>query len=213
MKYNLGPRLLHLSSFYSHEQEIWDIGCDHGFLGLSFLQSEAVSSIYLVDPSKKVIDQLITNLKDSYITIPSKVSVIHEKGQNLKLKSDIKKIIYIAGMGGKEIIGILDHLRPQLSSDDSVIISPHKNILELRKYLLESELRLKDESVISENGRFYQVLCLSLFSGHPKVSAFGEKLWLNSLGKSYRDYVLSTFSSHKDPLSMEFVHYLRHLSY
>jgi tRNA A22 N-methylase len=122
-------------------------------------------------------------------------------------------MIYIAGMGGKEIIEILDHMWPQLSNEDSVIISPHKNILELRKYLLESEFRLRDESLISENGRFYQVICLSLSNGYPKITAFGEKLWNDSLGKSYRDYILSTFSSHKDPLSMEFVHYLRHLSY
>jgi tRNA (adenine22-N1)-methyltransferase len=213
LNHTLGPRLLHLSSFYTHEQEIWDIGCDHGYLGLSFLCLETVSSVYLVDPSKKVIDQLINKLKDSYITIPNKIKVLNQKGQYLEISKNIKKIIFIAGMGGKEIIDILDHMKPQLSVEDSVIISPHKNILELRKYLLESEFRLKDESVISESGRFYQVLCLSLFSGHPKVSAFGEKLWSGSLGNSYRDYILSTFSSHQDQLSMEFVHYLRHLSY
>jgi tRNA (adenine22-N1)-methyltransferase len=191
---------------------VWDIGCDHGYLGLHFLNNPKVELIGLVDPSDHVIETLKTNIKDSYITNPDKIKLICKKGQEILIRSDRKKIIYIAGMGGKETKEILIYLSDLLNSDDSIIISPHKNILELRAYLSNSKFRLIKEEIIQENQRFYQIMALGQSAHLPKVTPFGDGLWQGCLAPSYRSYLLSTFKSHQDVLSKDFVTYLENLS-
>ncbi len=213
MKSSLSSRLNFLASFYTNFTEVWDIGCDHGNLGLSFLEEKRVNRINLVDPSELVIKTLNLKLKDSYITIPDKIIIHQSKGQNLKIKSDQKKIIFIAGMGGKETREILTHIEKHLNPLDLVIISPHKNILELRAYLSSSSYGLLKEAVLLENQHFYQVLAIGLLPSLSKVSAFGSEIWHSPLGESYRLSILNTFKGHQDALSREFVAYLEGLSH
>ena len=213
MKSSLSARLSFLSSFYTDFTEVWDIGCDHGHLGLSFLDFKTVKRINLVDPSDLVIKTLKSNIEDSYITIPDKIVIKHSKGQNLKIKNDEKKIIFIAGMGGKETKEILSHLENDLGPSDLILISPHKNILEVRAYLNSSSYRLFKEAVILENQYFYQVIAIGLLPSMSKVSPFGTEIWQSPLGESYRLSLLKTFKGHQDPLSREFVAYLESLSY
>ncbi len=206
----LSQRLQSLARFHENQDTIWDIGCDHGALGLSFLKHSHVSQIHLVDPSHHVIKSLKTKLEDSYITIPDNVLLHETKGQDIKLKSS-RNLIFISGMGGKEITEIIHSLLPQLSANDRLVISPHKNILELRQSLSLLPLSLKDEILVLDEGRFYQVLCLLKGEGLP-VTEFGQAIWSHSEGASYRDFMLKTFSAHQDPLSRRFVTFLQSLS-
>ena len=57
-----------------------------------------------------------------------------KKGQDVILGPN-SKTVFIAGMGGKEIGEIIQNLIPQLTPADRLVISPHRNILELRQYL------------------------------------------------------------------------------
>src|SRR6476661_2613415 len=134
-------RLTKLHSYHSTEENIWDIGCDHGYLGSSFKDSEIVKAIHLVDPSGPVIQ----NLKDSYISVPN-LKIHHQEGQYLFIDSN-SNLIFIAGMGGKEIGEIISHLLPQLDSTSKFVISPHRKILELRALLNVMPISLLSEEV------------------------------------------------------------------
>ncbi len=158
-----------------------------------------------------MIDVLKSKLVDSYITKRLKINVFKEKGQNLRVSKE-KKIIYIAGMGGKEMGFIIQNLIPQLTNQDLLVISPHRNILELRKQLHESELGLFKELTIKEEGQFYQILCLSKSLEYPPSSLYGEEVWMGETGTEYRHHILKSFSDHKDPNSKGLVSYLRNIS-
>jgi len=165
-----------------------------------------VQEIHLVDPSSLVIETLNKELKDSYITIPDKLIVHKMKGQDLKVQGE-KKCIFIAGMGGKEIIEILENLIPQLQGPDQIILSPHRKVYELRGYLSQSPLLLDEEVLVFENEQYYQVLALS-FHGKQKVHPFGEAIWQGPLGKAYKMHTLKNFRPHKDLISTNLVAYL-----
>lgn len=201
-------RLKKLHSYYQFEQSIWDIGCDHGLLGLSFQNTETVKVINLVDPSGPVIDVLNKKLEDSYISIP-KINVHHKEGQELSIDS-ISNCIFIAGMGGKEIGSILSHLIKQLDETSRIIISPHRKILELRSFLNSLPVTLVSEEVIEEDRQFYQIMSLKVGSG-PKVSLYGDKLWESETGRRYLDHQIKYFSPHADEISRLYVSYLRGL--
>lgn len=210
LKITLSERLNSLRHFWNGEQHIWDIGCDHGDLGLSFID-ESIKEIHLVDPSRPVFDSLKEKVRvlDSYITKP-KVFITHSEGQKLTISS-FNNLIFIAGMGGKEILEIILHLLPQLDSESSLVISPHRKILELRNALGKMPLALKKEMAIFENEQFYPVLHLKKGEGE-KVSPYGKELWKGKTGEAYRLHQLSAFSRHQDPLSRGYFEYLTSLN-
>jgi tRNA A22 N-methylase len=115
-------------------------------------------------------------------------------------------------MGGKEIGEILEVHHSQLDWSSRIIISPHKNILELRKKLAQLNYGVETEEIIKDQGRFYQVLVLSQNSELPLISPYGNRLWDHPLGREYRERELAHFSSHRDASSKEYCRFLEQLS-
>lgn len=205
----LSERLRLLKSFYQLEHSVWDIGCDHGLLGLSFAGEESVGKLHLVDPSLPVIDVLKKKLKDSYISIPEKIVIHHQRGQEI-IPDPESNCIFIAGMGGKEIESILKSILPRLKEKTRLILSPHRNIIELRKFLSEQNVSLETEVCLNEDNQFYQIIVIRVGQG-TKVSLYGEALWKTPAGEQYRDHMIRHFSSHRDEASQGLVQYLMNL--
>jgi tRNA A22 N-methylase len=158
----------------------------------------------LVDPSLDVFK----SLKDSYIT-NGKINLINKKGQDLKIETK-NNLFFIAGMGGKEIGGIIQSLLPHLQSCSRFVISPHRKILELRSLLRELPLKLEKEEVVWDKGQFYVVLSLKPdITGEKKVSLFGDELWQSETGEHYRQQQIQFFSLHKDEKSQQYIDFLR----
>lgn len=206
---SLSLRLKTLAGYYHQSHLVYDIGCDHGLLGLSFLKQESVQGIYLVDPSIDVIRTLNTYI-DSYITDRDLINVLHQKGQEVVLSSG-SRTVFIAGMGGKEIQEILKNLITQVNPEDRIVISPHRNILELRAYLNESAFNLIEETSLFEDGQYYQIICLGTGKGKGKVHPYGSEIWESEVGSDYKKHQIGTFSIHQDPLAKAYVAHLRQL--
>lgn len=207
----LSNRLRAIRDFYQEEKNIWDIGCDHGLLGLSFLNSKSVESINLVDPSAEVIDVLKKKIEDSYITNPL-LFLHHKKGQEIKIEK-ASNIFFIAGMGGKEVGEIIENLLPQIDENSKFVISPHRKILELRSLLGSLPIELLKEDLIYENDQYYQLLSLRPRVNGMRVSSFGDvSFWHSGPAKAYRIQQMKSFSHHKDKLSMEYVEFLKNLN-
>lgn len=208
----LKGRLAELAHCYSDEAVVWDVGCDHGYLGLSFLDEPMVKEVHLVDPSHDVIKELLNNKQlDSYIT-KRKLFIHHLTGQEVILSSRENKI-FIAGMGGKEIIAILKSFEQQAHLHFNCVVSPHKNILELRDYLKDSHFRLRNEFLIKDGGRFYQVMGLDFSLENTKVSPYGERLWNSPYAPDYRDYLLNVYGPHQEPKDQAYYKFLKSLSF
>lgn len=206
----LSQRLCTLHSYHSNEKEIWDIGCDHGLLGLSFKSFPNIERIHLVDPSLPVIKALQLKLVDSYITKPE-VFIHHKEGQQIEINGD-SNCIFIAGMGGKEIGTIIQALLPGLNSHSRFVISPHRKILELRQDLSELPITLEKEEVILEGNQFYQILSLIPGNHGSRVSLYGESIWKGGIGELYREHQLKYFSLHRDKASLNYISWLRGLT-
>ncbi len=206
----LSPRLGSLRSHYHSHESVWDIGCDHGKLGLSFLTEEKVKKIHLVDPSPHVIHKLIHYI-DSYITEGNFKIQVHAKNGQDVVPGPEKKLILIAGMGGKEIESIIMHLFSFLTPEDDLVISPHRDILPLREKLNRSSFSLENESLVFDEGRFYQVIALKV-KGPRKVHPFGEEIFRGEEGEKYRLHQMSALSAHQDERSRAYVEYLRGLT-
>lgn len=206
---SLSHRLHSLARYYNNEECIWDIGCDHGQLGLSFAQDLRVKEIHLVDPSKPVIVKLHQAI-DAYIS-KGKVFVHHVRGQEITLRT-CSQLIFIAGMGGREMGHILESLETKISPLTRIVISPHRNILELRERLAGSSFRLESEELVKDFDRLYQVMVLSKLATVSAVSPYGKELWDHPLAQEYREQQLLHFKSHRDPRSEGYCRFLEQLS-
>jgi tRNA (adenine22-N1)-methyltransferase len=200
-------RLKSLAGHYTNQEVVWDIGCDHGLLGLSFTQNRNVKQIHLVDPSPSVMEKLEKTVKDSYISIP--VFLHLQKGQDIKTNSQ-SNCFFIAGMGGKEIGEIILHLCPKLSEKDRIVISPHRKVLELRRLLGQLPLESLKEEILCEEDQYYQVMVLK--RGQSNVHPYGEfSIWNSKEGRAFLEKQIAAFSLHRDLASQGYVEYLRSL--
>lgn len=187
---------------------MWDIGCDHGKLGLSFVNHAGVSEVHLVDPSEPVIETLKKTVA-AYTPVENslKIHVHHSPGQNIKL-SPSPQSLFIAGMGGMEILEILKSLKPQLR-EARVILSPHRNMLELREFLRSENFTMEDEALVFEDGRFYPVLVTGLNPKYPRASLYGEMIWNHELASDYQQKELKHYSAYKVPRCEAYCEYLK----
>ena|SRR5690606_29631127 len=202
----LSKRLSCFAQFYTDQSIIWDVGCDHGHLGLSFINHKALPTIHLVDPSKAVSDKLITRIKDSDIP---RTKVFNKKGQDIKLNEGVSHFIFIAGMGGPEIINILENLLPQMKESDRVFISPHTKILDVRTFLSLKGHWLHQEGVILDGGVWYPFLLLGL--NGDVCSLYSPKLFETKEGQEYRKHLQEKLAKHQDQQSKEYLNFLSQL--
>lgn len=187
---------------------LWDIGCDHGLLGLSAKEyCPWISEVHLVDPSLPVFTQL-KNVVDAHIPMANlKPYLHHQAGEELKIHTS-NNIFVMAGMGGKTIMKILRHLRKSASEDDVFIIGPNRDILAVRAILREENWGLVAETLVEEDGLFYQQIALSPTLGSRAVSLYGEDFWQSAVGARYKSHLLDKLAVHRDAQTQAFLRFL-----
>lgn len=203
-------RLDYLASFHQGEEFIYDIGCDHGLLGLRFLTNPNIKEIHLSDPNPYSID-IISKVLSTDIPKQPSLHLLKERGENIKITSS-NSLVFIAGMGGKTIIEILKAWSEEnILSCHSLVLSPHRNQFELRDFLIKKNLYLVSESVIFEGNQFYEVIVVSKTQKGRDVSIYGIDLWKGEVGAKYLAHQKMFLAKHQDSRSRQFLNYLNSL--
>lgn len=166
-----------------------DIGADHGKLSASLISTKRASKVIAVDISKDSLKKTIELARKLDVEIDARVgdglSVIH--------KEDGVDVVVIAGMGGYEILKILEKATVTF---DRYILVPHQNAKELRE-TLASKFFIEKDYVVKENGKFYSLIVLT--KGSTNLSniemEFGKDLYsglaqemLSEKLKKYKKY-------------------------
>lgn len=162
---------------YTH---IWDCCCDHGLLGASLLSRQVAETVHFVD----IVPDLVTKLKDKlqqfYPSTSSTwethcIDVVELPLQNY----EGKQLIIIAGIGGdlmSRMINDIHQRHPKLNVD-FLLCSVHRQFA-LRKKLIELNFSLKNEILIEDKQRFYEVMLVSSISDENiPINSVGDKIW------------------------------------
>ncbi len=200
----LSLRLRTLFDLADRGGEFWDIGCDHGHVGL--WATQRFSRVHWVDPSPPVQDQLKQTIA-AHIPEGFSFSLRCEKGEELKVPRS-QHVFFLAGMGGKTIRRVLAHLRSQAAPDSQYLVSPHTELLAFRAWLREEAWGFLEERAVEEGGQFYQLFSLEGRAGR-EVPRFGEGVWQGEVGSRHRERVLRDLAPHRNPADQELVAYLR----
>lgn len=128
---------------------LMDVGCDHGILGVAALQEKKVEKVVFTDislPSLKKAEALVKlqGLED-------KCRFLHGDG----FCGERADCVVIAGMGGKEILKIIDNggFLPEY-----MVLNPMRNADTVRRALQEKYFFQLDEKFFDK--KFYDVMAL-----------------------------------------------------
>lgn len=144
----LGKRLEVVASLVSHKR-IADVGCDHGKLAYYLLDNGIADYAVVSDISKPSLDKAIDILSKTKYNF----DYICCDGLTGYNGYEIDQCI-IAGMGGDEIMKIVSDSPIEI---DSFILSPQRNNVAVKKFMLNNGYSIDFDIIIKEKNKFYNI--------------------------------------------------------
>ena len=141
-------RLEEICSRLSKTKTFADVGCDHGYCAQYMLENGLCERAYITDVSAKSLKKAETLLKE-YIDAGKCIPLCTDGLQGIKEGCEL---VLIAGMGGEEIVHILQERIPP-----RFVLQPMKNAPKLRAFLIERGCRITEDCTF-EDGKFYDLI-------------------------------------------------------
>jgi tRNA (adenine22-N1)-methyltransferase len=165
---------------YTH---IWDCCCDHGLLGTELLARHAAEHVHFVDVLPALIDQLTNKLQRLYSPTHAAWHTHCLDVASLPLAQYAgKQLVIIAGVGGTLMTRFIQaiHQRQPEAQFDYLLCPVHQEY-RLRQQLIALGYSLKQETLVKDNQRFYEVLLVSTRQAQKgvclSISPVGDAIW------------------------------------
>lgn len=169
-----------VTSDYTH---IWDCCCDHGLLGAALLSRLAAPYIHFVDVVPELMNILENKLHRFYPNSPSNWQIHCADVATLPLEQyEGKSLVIVAGVGGDLITQFVNAIHQNHSETNiDFLLCPVYHQFKLRQQLIQLDFSLKNEVLVEENQRFYEILLVSPPANtddkQSKISPVGELIW------------------------------------
>ena len=150
---NLSTRLENIVNLCDKTSVIADIGCDHGYVTAELILSNKCDKVIATDISARSLNKAIV-FCDS-LNIKNYVSFREGDGFKVIFKNDKVKQAVIAGMGGMEIIKILEEKNNKLKN---FVLQPMRDVVKLREYLINNRYKIVYDYLVFDDGIYYNVI-------------------------------------------------------
>lgn len=161
-------RIGHICSVLPPCRVFADVGCDHGYMARHVLRSGLCERAYISDVSAGSLEKAKTLLR-AEIEAGRCIPVVADGMKGLPEDVDL---LLIAGMGGEEIVKILE----EGYLPEKFVFQPMKNSEKVRAYLAERGCRITADYTFGE-GYFYDLIIGERTGGEPYTEweiAFGR---------------------------------------
>ena len=129
-----------------------DVGCDHGIISLKVLQNHKAKRILATDISQKCLDKAIELLKENDLTGSSEFACVN----GLPNESCPDEVL-IAGMGGLEIISILNNYFTANKNRPLLILQPMRDEYKLRQFLNRFDYSIYSDYIFKDK-KLYRLI-------------------------------------------------------
>ncbi|MGN0382736.1 MAG: tRNA (adenine(22)-N(1))-methyltransferase [Eubacterium sp.] len=151
---NISYRLKKVADMVTSGNRLADIGTDHGYVPIYLVKNKIIPSAIAMDINKGPLSRAAMHIREEGINcIETRLS---DGLENLK-PGEVDTIL-IAGMGGELMIRILQSGSKVLESVKEIILSPHSEWFQVRKYLLSCGYEIINENIITDQGKYYIII-------------------------------------------------------
>ena len=150
----ISERLKAVAGMVTKGKKVADIGTDHGYVPIYLVENSICSKVYAMD-----INESPLKIADKNIAIhglSDKIETIQSNGME-KLKDNMVDGAIISGMGGDLIVDILSRGK-NIKGINELVLSPHRRVDLVRKYLLENNWEIIDEKMLIDSGKYYTII-------------------------------------------------------
>lgn len=132
-----------------------DIGTDHGYVPIYLHKHKKITKALACDINKGPLAKAKENVQKNHAE-----NVIETRlGSGLLPVSPYEvESVVIAGMGGMLIIQILEVSKEVVRTMKELILSPHSDVAEVRRYLHQIGFSIADERMVKDDGKYYVFL-------------------------------------------------------
>lgn len=160
MRLQLSKRLKTIADMTTPGRVTADIGCDHGLVSVYLLQGGIAPFVYAMDIGKGPLEAAEKNIREALSAEDrGKIELRISDGFKALSPGETEAAI-IAGMGGQLIISILTaglH-NSVISPGYELVLSPQSDVPMVRTYLRENGFDTIDEEMLSEDGKYYNII-------------------------------------------------------
>jgi len=185
----LSKRLQTVAGMVTKGNIIADIGTDHGYVPIYLVEENITDKAYAMDINQGPLDIANKHIKEK--GLERKIITILSNGME-KLKDNMIDTAVIAGMGGDLIVSILENGK-SIKGIKELVLSPHKRVDLVRKYLLENNWQIVDEAMVFDVGKYYTVIkalkCDKTENDYSKVQLEYGKLLLENRNPVLKEYL------------------------
>lgn len=170
---DLSPRLERILFYIPEVPILADIGTDHGQIAIEAVQRKRARMAVATDKSAASLDKARKAVEASLLQ--GKISLRVGDGLTT-LRTGEAQCIVIAGMGGKQIVKLLDAGGP-IWANARLILQPNRDVAAVREWLFSDGVILSTESLVRERGRSYTILVAARGPQHMRDMAYHVPGW------------------------------------
>ena len=148
-------RMLAIANLVDNSKILADVGCDHAYISINLLEKGKVERIIASDLREGPLNIARDNIRlygfeDRIETRLCAGLCDYEAGE--------ADTILISGMGGMLVKEILSESIDVVKRADTLILEPQSDLRVVRAYLKDIGFEIIDEDMLSEGGKYYQIM-------------------------------------------------------
>lgn len=155
----MSDRIRRLASFVRSHSVLYDLCCDHGYIGFTAWDQKPLAGLVFVDQSPNALRAVHEALHERQLKDDPRIQVLTGLAERIQIDSRPSDFV-MAGVGIRTIVTIIRELFPKGLGPHRLILCPEKNSLELRSFLQMQSLGLVAEDVVMEAERFREIIVL-----------------------------------------------------
>lgn len=151
----LSGRLRAVADMVTEGARVADIGCDHGYTSIYLWKERKCPRVIAMDVRKGPLERAKASI-DKY-DLSDYIEVRLSDGTEALQENEADTLL-LSGMGGRLTISILERTYERLGRAFDLILQPQSEIFLVRAFLRKEGIRIIDETMVLDQGKFYTVI-------------------------------------------------------
>lgn len=151
----LSERLQRVAGMVSECDTVADVGTDHGYVPMYLVGEGKCRRAIAMDINKGPLERAAENIQREQME--AQIETRLSDGLEALNPNEVHTII-VAGLGGELMVRILENGKDVLQTVEELVLSPHSEWKQVRKYLIQNRYIICEEQMLIDEGKYYIIL-------------------------------------------------------